>query len=261
MKLSTFTTKGGARFTVADAYRDQFEGLLNDLEASGYAINPEASGGYNNRNIAGTNKLSNHAHGSAVDVNWNDNARGSKGNIDPDLAKRLADKWGMRWGGTWSNPDPMHFEIAHGEAGHVHQPGDEASASAPQGDTMDFMKMISGLFQGGAGNMPGGGAQPQMRKMGPQGTGLNQWEAPVPSTAGWFGQGDQQQGQGGQGGMQLPFGLKFGGGQGVDLGALMKQSQAAPAPIQAPQLGTSARQPIDMARLAQIISSRARLGV
>lgn len=110
--LVTITTKGGARFTVAKSGAQKFEGLLNDLEAAGYPIKGDQSGGYNYRTIAGTNKLSNHAHGSAVDVNWSDNPRGGMGNIPAETASALAQKYGMTWGGDWKNPDPMHFEVA-----------------------------------------------------------------------------------------------------------------------------------------------------
>jgi hypothetical protein len=62
--------------------------------------------------VDGSPKLSNHARGAAIDVNWNRNARGTSGDIDPELARSLAQKHGMTWGGDWENPDPMHFEAA-----------------------------------------------------------------------------------------------------------------------------------------------------
>jgi hypothetical protein len=111
--LTTITTKGGARFTVAKRYAPRFEALLNDLEASGYAIDPKQSGGYNPRNIAGTNTPSQHSFGRAVDVNWTRNALGTDGDIDPALAQELSAKHGFTWGGSWkSKRDPMHFEVS-----------------------------------------------------------------------------------------------------------------------------------------------------
>ena len=98
--------------SVATQHAPRFKGLLDDLDAAGYGIDQKQSGGYNYRNIDGTNKLSNHAYGTAVDVNWNANARGTHGNIPPDLARSLAAKHGLTWGGDWKNPDPMHFEVA-----------------------------------------------------------------------------------------------------------------------------------------------------
>ncbi|MCC6779918.1 MAG: M15 family metallopeptidase, partial [Hyphomicrobiales bacterium] len=103
---------GGARFAVAAPYADRFAPFLRDLEASGYAIKTQESGGYNPRFIAGTTTPSMHASGRAVDVNWGDNARGTAGNIDPALARNLSAKHGLTWGGDWRNPDPMHFEAS-----------------------------------------------------------------------------------------------------------------------------------------------------
>jgi hypothetical protein len=116
-ELTTITTKGGARFTVAKQYAPRFEALLNDLEASGYAIDPKQSGGYNPRNIAGTNTPSQHSYGRAVDVNWTRNALGTDGDIDPALAQELSTKHGFTWGGSWkSKRDPMHFEVSDAAA-------------------------------------------------------------------------------------------------------------------------------------------------
>jgi hypothetical protein len=112
--LVTITTPGGARFSVARAYKDQFQGLVNDLEAKGYTIDPSQSGGYNPRYIAGTQTPSEHAYGRAIDVNWNLNPRGgAPGNIPADVARAVAQQYHMTWGGDWSGNtrDPMHFEV------------------------------------------------------------------------------------------------------------------------------------------------------
>jgi hypothetical protein len=115
-KLVTITTPKGVRFTVAEAYAPQFQGMINELEAEGYQLNGNTSGGYNPRVIAGTNTPSEHAYGRAIDVNWDQNPRGSSGGtLSPDLAHKVAQKWGMTWGGDWSGQtrDPMHFQIAN----------------------------------------------------------------------------------------------------------------------------------------------------
>jgi hypothetical protein len=128
--LEKITSPSGASFWVAKPHAERFRGLIGDLESSGYGIKPKESGGYNYRNIAGTNKLSQHAHGNAIDINWMDNARGTPGNIPPDLARQLAQKHGMKWGGDWKNPDPMHFEVAvPGQPGHTF--GDGHNHGAP----------------------------------------------------------------------------------------------------------------------------------
>ena len=112
-KLTTITSPSGARFTVSADHAPKFQALIGDLESAGYGINPKASGGYNPRTIAGTNKPSNHAFGRAIDINWDKNARGTKGDIPAELARSLAAKHGMTWGGDWRNPDAMHFEVAN----------------------------------------------------------------------------------------------------------------------------------------------------
>lgn len=109
--MATVNTGSGAKFRVAGDYADRFAGALADLEAAGVEVKAEQSGGYANRNIRGSNKPSEHKFGRAIDVNWTENARGTKGKIDPELARSVAAKWGLKWGGDWKNPDPMHFEV------------------------------------------------------------------------------------------------------------------------------------------------------
>lgn len=133
-ELTRIKSPGGAAFTVAQPHAERFSGLLGDLEAAGYKVNGDQSGGYNYRTIAGTNKLSNHAHGAAIDVNWTDNARGTPGNIPPDLARALAQKHGLTWGGDWKNPDPMHFEVP-GQPGHTYGDGHNHGAAPAQQST------------------------------------------------------------------------------------------------------------------------------
>lgn len=103
---------GGVPFTVATPYAAKFQALLNDPEWGDYAFDAGQSGGYNPRNIAGTRTPSQHASGRAIDINWTRNARGTKGDINPDLARRIASRHGFEWGGDWKNPDPMHFQVA-----------------------------------------------------------------------------------------------------------------------------------------------------
>jgi hypothetical protein len=131
--MTGLTKLDGYGITVGSQYADKFKGLLDDLEANGVKVDRSQSGGYNYRNIAGTNRLSNHAYGRALDVNWTDNARGTKGKIDPNLARALASKHGLVWGGDWSNPDPMHFEVAGAlnAAGGQHNHSHTSTASQP----------------------------------------------------------------------------------------------------------------------------------
>lgn len=157
-KLRTIATPGGARLTVADEHAARFEGLLRDLEAAGYAVKGDQSGGYNPRNIAGTNTPSHHAHGAAVDINWTDNPRGAAGKIDPTLARELAARHGLTWGGDWKNPDPMHFEVGKAPMPAISAPQAVADASnLPAGGqtqpvvalpSPDTQKPASGLLSG-----------------------------------------------------------------------------------------------------------------
>lgn len=110
--MAVIRSGSGAPLTVSADHADRFKGLIDDLEAAGVNIKPEQSGGYNPRNIRGTNTPSQHASGRAIDINWDENAQGTQGKIDPDLARSLASKWGLKWGGDFSKPDPMHFEVA-----------------------------------------------------------------------------------------------------------------------------------------------------
>lgn len=112
---SFVAASSGAKLRVSSRYADRFAGLVADLEAAGVTISPDESGGYANRNIAGTNVRSRHADGEAIDVNWNQNPRGGAGQISrhvsPETIRALAAKHGLKWGGDWKNPDPMHFEV------------------------------------------------------------------------------------------------------------------------------------------------------
>jgi hypothetical protein len=115
-ELVTIKTRGGVPFTVAREAAPRFQGLLDDLEKNGYPLKAPQSGGYNPRNIAGTNTPSRHASGNAVDVNWteNDVRGGGQPTLPPFLADSLARKHGVTWGGLWEGKslDPMHFEVA-----------------------------------------------------------------------------------------------------------------------------------------------------
>lgn len=114
---------GGQTWQVAKKYADQFQGFLTDAFNLGLVKDNPAtkaietfysSGGYNYRPIAGSTRLSNHAYGAAVDISGSatENYR-TNTSIDATLARQLAAKWGLRWGGDYKNSkDYMHFEIA-----------------------------------------------------------------------------------------------------------------------------------------------------
>jgi hypothetical protein len=114
----------GQRWQVYKPAADAFNGLITDLIAAGYQ--PHSSGGFNYRNIRGGNKLSQHAFGTAIDINADSNPMLRPGAaVVTDLpanTAELAKKWGLEWGGTWSRPDAMHFEWAGGPGGSTGTP-------------------------------------------------------------------------------------------------------------------------------------------
>lgn len=55
--------------------------------------------------------LSLHAFGLAVDLNVSTNHYGTRGDMDRRVVA-IFNEWGFAWGGAWSTPDPMHFELA-----------------------------------------------------------------------------------------------------------------------------------------------------
>jgi trimeric autotransporter adhesin len=108
--MVTISAPGGAQFTVRADLAPAFQGLINDLESSGYLINPNDVSSYRpGATVAGTGQPSMHAGGTAIDINASRNAVGTQGNIPPEIAAALAAKYGFTWGGSFSNRDPMHF--------------------------------------------------------------------------------------------------------------------------------------------------------
>lgn len=91
--------------------------LLDETERQGYdvrrfnAAGEIVTGGFNCRAVAGTNTPSNHSWGLAIDINSDVNPRRRPLTTDiPAHIPQLWSRFGFRWGGTFSTPDPMHFE-------------------------------------------------------------------------------------------------------------------------------------------------------
>lgn len=107
--LVTVVAPNGQRFVVHKDAAPSFQGLLNDLGQSGYNI--KSDGGFNYRNIRGSDKLSQHAFGNAIDINAATNGLGSRTTDMPSNIADVAANRGLEWGGNWKDrPDPMHFE-------------------------------------------------------------------------------------------------------------------------------------------------------
>lgn len=74
--------------------------------------------GWANRNIRGSSSISNHASGTAIDLNATKHPMGVSGTFTAWQKFRIKTKlrtfYGgvIVWGDDWSRPDGMHFEIA-----------------------------------------------------------------------------------------------------------------------------------------------------
>lgn len=111
--------KTGQKITVARDAAGRFQALINGLIKMGYPVN--SVGGYSNRNIAGTNTPSFHSRGLAIDIDAQPNRGGrlggggsAHGYFNYNQIAPLLKQLGITWGGTWKNPDPMHFSIGEG---------------------------------------------------------------------------------------------------------------------------------------------------
>lgn len=78
-------------------------------------VNPGDTGSYNYRKIQGYSYLSNHASGTAIDINGSRHRLGARGTVSPAQAAAITAKaksLGLKWGGTYKyRADEMHFEV------------------------------------------------------------------------------------------------------------------------------------------------------
>lgn len=74
------------------------------------------SGGYNCRAVAGTNRISMHGYGAAIDIAlsksdyWRWSPSGAYRNRIPNEIVEIFERHGFIWGGKWKSFDTMHFE-------------------------------------------------------------------------------------------------------------------------------------------------------
>lgn len=68
-------------------------------------------GCFNIRNKRGASSPSLHSWGIAIDINAAWNGFGKTPTMSPELVKCFTDA-GFDWGGTWSKPDGMHFQLS-----------------------------------------------------------------------------------------------------------------------------------------------------
>ena len=78
-----------------------------------YAIRPQHTYGFAPRTVAGKYSLSNHAFGTAIDINSTTNPYSASNTLITDMPAWFVKAWtdaGFCWGGDWVNiKDPMHF--------------------------------------------------------------------------------------------------------------------------------------------------------
>ena len=94
---------------------DQLYGALSEIEQEGlgHLIDPSQYGGCwvpRHIDFNPARPLSMHSWGLAADFNVSTNGLGMKPQMDPRVV-HIFDKWGFVWGGRWSRPDGMHFEL------------------------------------------------------------------------------------------------------------------------------------------------------
>lgn len=92
----------------------QLRRAMQEIEAAGLASSVTSYAGcyvprFIERNP--TRSVSLHTWGIAFDINVATNQMGTRGDMDPRVVA-IMERWGFRWGGHWSVPDPMHFELA-----------------------------------------------------------------------------------------------------------------------------------------------------
>lgn len=108
------TTVSSTKLPVHNRISDLVRFLANETERRGYRLKPAQCWGYNCRQIAGTNRPSNHSWGLAVDLNWNDNPYNTTSvHAMPTWVARLWNEYGFAWGGDYSGnrQDWMHLEF------------------------------------------------------------------------------------------------------------------------------------------------------
>ena len=132
--LAELKTTSGHSIVVNQNAASAFQGFLKELEATGYKI--KDIGGYSVRNIAGTNRPSQHSYGMAIDINPAENPDTGPGgklitDIPPNVGE-IAAKYGIRWGGNFqSKKDAMHFEYIGGGVVPIRTTAARSDGAAP----------------------------------------------------------------------------------------------------------------------------------
>ena len=105
--------------TTVNGVDKKLEAVSADLEKlpkKFHAFMTPSAGTFNWRKIAGTDRLSNHSFGSAIDLNinksnyWKWDKTPKYRNQIPREIVEIFEKHGFIWGGKWYHYDTMHFE-------------------------------------------------------------------------------------------------------------------------------------------------------
>ncbi len=93
----------------------QLYGAMSEVQAAGLGplIDPSQYGGCwvaRHIDFNPSKPISMHGWGLAVDMNVSTNQLGARPTLDARIVE-IFDRWGFVWGGRWSRPDGMHFEI------------------------------------------------------------------------------------------------------------------------------------------------------
>lgn len=143
----------GAAFAVTRRHcvAVQLAAALRDIERLGPAMHPYLTGtggGFHWRTIAGTDRLSPHGYGIAVDFNtriggywrWDGAAEGRVGARTrhyPAALVQAMERRGFIWGGKWHHHDGMHFEYRPELILHARLVARGATAAAADGEERD----------------------------------------------------------------------------------------------------------------------------
>jgi hypothetical protein len=99
-----------------DGKLQQVADELNRMPSEFHKYFKKTAGTFNYRKIAGTDRLSTHSYGIAIDINtdysdyWRwDKSMKYKNKIPVEVVK-VFEKYGFIWGGKWYHYDTMHFE-------------------------------------------------------------------------------------------------------------------------------------------------------
>jgi hypothetical protein len=131
---------------------EAFKGFLGELQKTGYKMSDVQ--GYNPRQMRGGSGWSEHAFGTAIDINPGKNAMGGSSTDMPAGIKELAAKYGLVWGGDWKGKsyDPMHFQWGGPRAGGVvNQPAAAGTPAATPAGGYDLPKILAEIEKHRAG--------------------------------------------------------------------------------------------------------------